>query len=62
MSNKKIQVTWQKNVYDSDGDVSKECILLWINGLFCINLNDIRELDSFTDQLIKIKYEILSEG
>ena len=47
-----MKYTWSVNLYDRDGDVTDECVLIHLNDAI-IKFNNIDELKDFAESIIK---------
>ena len=55
---KTIEIGFSKNMYDKDGDIMDDCILLYFNDTFILRVADLDDLDSVITQLQFIRNEI----
>ena len=53
-----MDIGFNINMYDQDGDVSDNCLLLHFDNTFILRLSDLKELDQVIKQLQDIKSEI----
>ena len=54
-----IKVMFQKNIYDSEGGIIEDCIILYMNDVFSLKLGDLNDLDDLIESLQRVRNEVL---
>lgn len=53
-----MEVLFSKNIYDKDGDIYDECIMIHLNNFISIRVGDLSELDALIAELQMVQKEI----
>lgn len=61
-----MQIYWGVNLYDDDGDVFEDCVLIYVDDHMILKFKDVDQLQAFVDTIgyyiPEIKKKLTSKG